>query len=40
VLALPLIGLYTIGILVAWIFGRPRQEPVAATAEGEAKATG
>ena len=42
VLALPLIGLYAIGIVVAWIFGRPRREPAAATAEGEAeaKATG
>jgi len=40
VLAVPLIGLYTIGIVVAWLFGKPRQEPVAATAEGEAKATG
>lgn len=40
VLAIPLIGLYAVGIFVAWIFGRPRQEPLAATSEGEAKATG
>lgn len=39
-LALPIIGLYAIGILVAWIFGRRRQAAVTATAEGEAKATG
>lgn len=39
-LALPIIGLYAIGIGVAWLFGRPRQEPLAATSEGEAKATG
>jgi sec-independent protein translocase protein TatC len=40
VLALPLIGLYALGIGVAFVFGRPRQEPVAATSEGEAKAAG
>jgi sec-independent protein translocase protein TatC len=26
-LALPMIGLYTLGILVAWMFGRTRREP-------------
>jgi len=40
VLAVPLIGLYAIGILVAWIFGRARRAPLPAASEGEAKATG
>ena len=39
-LALPIVGLYLIGILVAWAFGRARREPLATTAEGEVKATG
>lgn len=33
VLAIPLIGLYAIGIVVAWIFGKPRRAPVPAAAE-------
>jgi sec-independent protein translocase protein TatC len=31
-LALPMIGLYLLGVAVAWIFGRPRQAPVSAEA--------
>jgi len=26
-LALPMVGLYLVGVLVAWVFGRPRQRP-------------
>ena len=29
-LALPMIGLYLLGVAVAWLFGRPRQAPVSA----------
>ena len=25
-LALPMIGLYVLGVLVAWLFGKPRKE--------------
>jgi sec-independent protein translocase protein TatC len=32
-LAVPMLGLYLLGILVAWVFGRPRREP-AAVSEG------
>jgi sec-independent protein translocase protein TatC len=31
-LALPMIGLYLLGVAVAWLFGRPRQAPVSAEA--------
>jgi sec-independent protein translocase protein TatC len=31
-LALPMIGLYLLGVAVAWLFGRPRQVPVSAEA--------
>ena len=31
-LALPMIGLYLLGVLVSWLFGRPRQVPVSAEA--------
>jgi len=31
-LALPMLGLYLLGVLVAWLFGRPRQVPVSAEA--------
>jgi sec-independent protein translocase protein TatC len=31
-LALPMIGLYLLGVFVAWAFGRPRTEPVSAEA--------
>jgi sec-independent protein translocase protein TatC len=30
-LALPMIGLYLVGVLVAWLFGRPRKAPQAET---------
>jgi sec-independent protein translocase protein TatC len=29
-LALPMIGLYLLGVAVAWLFGRPRRVPVSA----------
>ena len=32
-LAVPMLGLYLLGIVVAWVFGRPRREP-AAVSEG------
>jgi len=32
-LAVPMLGLYLLGILVAWVFGKPRREP-AAVSEG------
>jgi sec-independent protein translocase protein TatC len=32
-LALPMLGLYLLGILVAWIFGRPRRTEAAVSAE-------
>jgi sec-independent protein translocase protein TatC len=31
-LALPMLGLYLLGVVVAWIFGRPRMVPVSAEA--------
>ena len=31
-LALPMIGLYALGILVAWVFGRTRREPAESVA--------
>jgi sec-independent protein translocase protein TatC len=39
-LALPLIGLYAIGIVVAWVFGRARQVPLATSEDASAKAAG
>ena len=35
-LALPMLGLYLLGVLVAWLFGRPRR--AASEAEIEAQA--
>lgn len=37
VLALPIIGLYAIGILVAWVFGRKRRAPAAESVSVEAR---
>jgi len=40
-LALPMIGLYLLGIAVAWLFGKPRREPEATASLAEtAKRTG
>jgi sec-independent protein translocase protein TatC len=36
-LALPMIGLYLLGVFVAWAFGRPRTEPVSAEARTPAE---
>jgi sec-independent protein translocase protein TatC len=34
-LALPMLGLYLLGVAVAWLFGRPRQAPASPTAAAE-----
>ena len=40
-LALPMVGLYLLGIAVAWLFGKPRREPEATASLAEtAKRTG
>jgi Sec-independent protein secretion pathway component TatC len=33
-LALPMIGLYMLGVLVAWLFGKPRHAPEPAVSAG------